>query len=303
MARSRGGGKQLRISIIGAGRLGTALALALRDSGHEIAAVVTRTQKGAARAKRILGGAIPRLTRDTLSDLPPSDVSLIATPDDEIGNSSEDLLKLGIAQRRTVLLTSGALSSQIIQPLKHGGSHVGSLHPLVSVSESRKGAEALRGGYFCVEGDRAATTVARRIVRDLDGKAFSVRTGKKALYHAAAVMSSGHLVALVDLATQMLNECGLTKSEARKVLLPLVQSTVNNLVASEPARALTGTFSRGDRSTVKRHLEALSETRLADALAAYIVLGRHSLIIAKRRADNPAFEKLRKILNAIKTDE
>ncbi|HLA12443.1 MAG TPA: DUF2520 domain-containing protein [Pyrinomonadaceae bacterium] len=275
--------RELRFSIIGAGRLGTALALALQSNGHQIASVVNRTRKGAARAIRVLGSAVLPLTAESLSDLPPADVVLITTPDDEIRGAAQALSRLSLERRRTVLHSSGALSSEILLPLGKSGSHIGSLHPLVSISEPRAGAIALKGCFYCIEGDRPATAIARRIVRELGGRHFSVKTDKKALYHAAAVMSSGHVVALLDLAMEMLVRCGLTKAEARKVLVPLVQSTLNNLLATDSERSLTGTFSRGDRSTVKEHLKALGSARSEVALAAYRVLGRHSLTLAKRR--------------------
>jgi len=59
-------------------------------------------------------------------------------------------------------------------------------------------------------------------------------------------MASPHLVALFDLAAEMLSACGISKKSARQVLLPLVESTVNNLMVMNPEQALTGTFARGD---------------------------------------------------------
>ena len=109
-----------------------------------------------------------------------------------------------------------------------------------------------------MEGDATAKRVARSIVRDLEGHSFHVPADSKPLYHAAAVMASGHVTALIALATEMLVQCGLDQKTARRVLLPLLESTVANLSVSEPANALTGTFARGALVTVRRHLHALS---------------------------------------------
>ena len=163
--------------------------------------------------------------------------------------------------------------------------HTGSLHPLVSISEPRAGAEKLRGAFYCVEGDAAANRVARSIVKDLQGHSFHIASNSKPLYHAAAVMASGHVTALVSLAADMLVQCGLDEKTARRILLPLLESTVANLSISEPAKALTGTFARGDLVTVRRHLQALSNERLTEALAAYKLLGRRSLALAKNKVD------------------
>src|SRR5438445_1791562 len=181
---------------------------------------------------------------------------------------------------RTVLHTTAALSATILAPLAAVGLHIGSLHPLVSVSDPVSGAANLREASYCLEGDRAALRVARAVVRDLGGQSFSIDSRNKGLYHAAAVMASGHMVALFDIAAEMLVRCGVDQKSARRVLMPLVESTVKNLLSSDPAHALTGTFARGDLATVQRHLEALIANGLFDGLRAYHLLGRRALELA-----------------------
>ena len=122
--------------------------------------------------------------------------------------------------------------------------------------------------------------MAKSIVRDLGGKSFSIRSEDKPLYHAAAVMTSGNVVALFDVALEMLGQCGLTPKTARSILLPLIASTVRSLETKDPVQALTGTFSRGDVETVKRHLDALKNNK--DALDLYRLLGRRSLKLTKK---------------------
>jgi predicted short-subunit dehydrogenase-like oxidoreductase (DUF2520 family) len=100
-------------------------------------------------------------------------------------------------------------------------------------------------------------------------------------------MASGHVLALYDLATEMLERCGLERENARQVLLPLLQSTLSNLSRSDPARALTGTFARGDVATVRRHLQALSSDGLLEALEVYKLLGARSLKLAARSGLDP----------------
>lgn len=287
------------VSVVGSGRLGAALARALFLSGYEIEAVVARRPARARRAAALLGPSTLALTANQLHRLPASKIIFITTPDDQILGTAEELALQGKATRgRTVLHTSGALSSsEVLAPLAPKGFNVGSLHPLVAVSEPLTGSGNLRGAFYCIEGDTAASRVARSIVKDLKGHSFNIPSRYKPLYHAAAVMSSGHVVALFELATEMLTQCGLDSKTARRVLLPLLESAVANLSKSEPAEALTGTFARGDFATVQRHLEALSGKRFDEALAAYKLLGRRSLELAQERLD----PKIRKqILRALK---
>jgi predicted short-subunit dehydrogenase-like oxidoreductase (DUF2520 family) len=294
-----------QLSIIGTGRLGTALAIALAHEGYSIAALVSRHRESAKRAARLSGDsldvpsrvmAVKELADPPALELLRSQLLLIATPDDQIISVAKTLAKLRLEGSRaaTVLHTSGALSSTILSPLRDKGWSTGSLHPLVSVSEPKAGARLLRGAFWCVEGDQRAVRLARTIVRDLDGKSFSISSQKKPLYHAAAVMVSGNVTALFDVALEMLGDCGLTRSQARNALLPLLSSAVGNLEKLDPARALTGTFARGDVETVKRHLEVLKNNRAAREI--YRVLGLRSLELSGSRLDPGVVERIKRLI-------
>jgi predicted short-subunit dehydrogenase-like oxidoreductase (DUF2520 family) len=106
------------------------------------------------------------------------------------------------------------------------------------------------------------------------------------------------MTALFDLSLGMLNRCGLSPNRARKVLLPLVKSSLENLASQTPADALTGTFKRRDIATVRKHIAAIEAQRLHDALMAYAVLGEHSLALTGSRA-NRRTREIDKILSDI----
>src|SRR2546423_12459365 len=97
-------------------------------------------------------------------------------------------------------------------------------------------------------------------------------------------MASPNLTALFDVSAEMMTRCGLSMHDALQVLLPLVRSTVDNLAHQKPARALTGTFKRGDIGTMKKHLDAIASQRLTDALIAYAVLGKRSVKLSSLTA-------------------
>jgi predicted short-subunit dehydrogenase-like oxidoreductase (DUF2520 family) len=285
-------------SIIGAGRLGTAIALGLKDRGYRIVALVGRNvpSKDAGLPLHTI-----RLSASQLDRLPKSELILICTPDDVIETVALDLATRQPQRGATVLHTSGALSSEILRPLSTAGFHVGSIHPLVSVSEPKQGVKSLIGANFCIEGDARALKLARNIVRDFGGQSFSIPSDKKSLYHAAAVMSAGHVVALFDLAAEVLARCGLKRAEAQKMLLPLVRSAVDNMQIKTPEDALTGPFSRGDVATVIEHVKALKDLDVAEAKSVYRSLGQRSLKLASDRSIKPAFKKeLQRALDQLK---
>ena len=286
-------GQKLSISIVGAGRLGTALAMALHEAGHRINLVVAKHAASAKRAARLAGGQGVALSAKQFRELAPkhrelleqSSLIVIATPDDVIAVTAEELAALlksrtAPASAPIVLHTSGALSSRVLEPLRKLRISVGSMHPLVSISEARSGAEWLSRAFFSVEGDTAARRMGKRIVRDLGGQAFTIAASDKPLYHAAALMASPNLTALVDIALEMLSRCGLSANRSRRVLIPLLESTIENLTTADPSRALTGTFKRGDVATVRKHVDAISSQKLFDALEAYVLLGRRSMKLA-----------------------
>ncbi|GAC1402871.1 MAG: hypothetical protein NVSMB56_17850 [Pyrinomonadaceae bacterium] len=196
---------------------------------------------------------------------------------------------------------SGALASEVLAPLRACGYSVGSIHPLVSISEPIAGAENLRGANFCIEGDTKALKFARRIVKDFGGTVFSIKPADKPLYHAAAVLTAGHTIALFDVALNLLETCGIESSHAQKILLPLLRSTVENLATQTPAHAMTGTFARGDVATVSKHLTAFKRNKTTrEASEIYKSLGLHALKLTHERGlDMKLIRAIEKLLKRI----
>lgn len=300
---SPGPAKERSVSIIGAGRVGNALGLALQANGYQIEVVVNKRTNTARQAARAFGPKtlalsaiqLTKLSAGQYDRLNRGSLLLISTPDDIIAATARQLAAIfrskpaGFSRRKGIsgirgvaLHTSGALSSDVLAPLRGAGFAVGSLHPLVSISESRSGAKLLAHAFYSVEGDPAAVRAAKLAVRRVGGQSFTIDSHRKALYHAAAVTAAPNMTALFDIAVEMMGRCGLSEVRARQVLLPLVESTLKNLETQAPAQALTGTFKRGDVATVRKHLAALESADLPQALAAYVLLGQRSLLLARR---------------------
>ncbi len=310
------------VSIIGAGRVGTALGLALKAANYRVEIVVTKHRVSAQRAAKLIGPQTVGLAEAQLDGLSRSQVAsfnrasliIIATPDDVVAPVANRLVTVfrlksfGLGRREksapsVVLHTSGALSSEVLAPLRKLGFGIGSLHPLLSISDPKSGADLFSRAFFSVEGDAPAERLARSIVHNLGGQAFSIPAGAKALYHAAALTASPNMIALFDMALEMLSSCGLSRRRAQQVLLPLVESTLANLKVRDPKWALTGPFKRGDAATIRRHIAAMRSANLHDALAAYALLGRRSLALAKsQKANRSGHEAITRILSALIDD-
>jgi predicted short-subunit dehydrogenase-like oxidoreductase (DUF2520 family) len=268
------------VSIIGVGNAGGALALALARVGYTVETLIHKSPRIARKIK------LREIARAKLAEWPKidavsSEILIIAVPDPSIGVVSHQLESL-LGRGQIVLHTSGSLTSSELSNLTHLGCHTGSIHPLVSISDPFQGAEQFHRAYFCIEGDRRALGVARGLVKALNGKSFTIDQSKKALYHAAAVTSAGHVAALYDVAIEMLSNCGVTKRESAKMLFPLIQSVVHNLEQRSTEDALTGSFSRLDVAAFERHVASF-RTLSNPVRQLYFALAERSLDIVERR--------------------
>ncbi len=270
------------LAIVGAGRVGSALGRRLSEVGWKIGAVVTRSEASARRAVRFIGAgkACAGMTTRILA----SRVILIATPDDEIAHVAQDLARIGEAQLAgsVVLHTSGAMDSEVLEALRERGAKVGSLHPLQSFSGVA--VPSLEGRIFTIEGETQAVRVARRIARALGGSPVRIAGSKKLLYHAAAAMAAGHVLAVEEAATQLLVSLGMKRSEAVRGLLPLTRQVLENFERLGPRTAWTGPLSRGDYKIVRAHLNALQNSPREFA-PAYATLNR---LAARVLSQDPA---------------
>jgi predicted short-subunit dehydrogenase-like oxidoreductase (DUF2520 family) len=271
------------ISIIGAGRLGRSLGRRLREQGWKIHIVVTRSQATARRAVRSIGGGrgLSELSAGVFS----APIILIAVPESAVASIVNRLASFGEAnlQGKTVLHTSGALNSNDLARLRSLGAAVGSIHPLQTFSGV--GIPPLEGRIFVVEGDPAAIRLARGMTRALGGQPVQLAAFRKSLYHAAAVISAGHVLALEETAIRIFVSLGMKRREALKALLPLTRQVLENLERVGPRAAWTGPLARGDYSVIAMHEDALKPLPL-EYLDAYRAVHRLAARVLARDADS-----------------
>jgi len=261
------------VGIVGAGRAGLGLAVALRRARIALLGVHGRRERPMPAGVRLSVGPVPPWLGE-------AGVVVLAVPDDALPGCAAELARAGgPAAGAAVLHLSGALASDVLAPLAARGAATGSMHPLVAFGpDPAAAARQLAGAAFALEGELAAVGVADAIVRRIGGTPVTLPPELKPRYHAGAVFASNYLVGLVAAAARLLESTGMGAETALGALLPLVRATVANVEAVGPAAALTGPIARGDAATVRRHLMALSH---ADA-DLYKAVGRETLRLARK---------------------
>lgn len=262
-----------RIAIVGPGRLGAALALELSRAGYRVSEIVSRSGSTSRRAARQLAGRL-RARASTGSEAR-LDAELIwfCVADRDIARVAGDLAKRTHWKGKVALHSSGALSSDELDVLRRHGAAVGSVHPLMTFV--RGSIPSLKNVPFAVEGDAAATRLARRIARNLGGEAFTIRQRDKLTYHAWGAFASPLLIGLLVSAEQVGRATGISSAQARKRILPIVLQTIANYSALGPAKAFSGPLVRGDAEIVRQHLKALRSIPMSEDV--YLSLARAAI--------------------------
>lgn len=273
------------VTIVGIGRIGGALSLALAEAGYKIDSLIYRNPAIAKLVAAIIEPA-PRMSAFSDEWVEGADIVILTVSDPAIASVASECVGK-ISSNSVVLHTSGSLTSEALKVIAESGGSVGSMHPLVSIANPLTGKDSFREAYFCVEGDEAATNAASEMASALGGIPFSIETKMKSLYHAAAVTSCGHFVALIDAAVEMLTDCGIEKAHAQKMLLPLIRSTIDNLASQGIDGALTGSFARADLAAVERHIKAIDLSEKDEIKEIYSLLGDRSIEIARRNGADP----------------
>ncbi len=244
------------IAIVGPGKVGTALGILALHAGLNVTTVGGRDARKTRQAAMRIGSSVRACN---VAQAGGAGLILITVSDDAIAQVAEELAASeAIRPGDIVAHCSGALPSSVLQPLANLGCHIASIHPLQTFPTVEAALDKLPGTYFFCEGDARAVAVLMKFVATIGGKPVKMNPKGKALYHAAAVMACNYLVTLMDAAQALVEGAGIKPGPALAALEPLVRSTVDNVFAMGPGKALTGPIVRGDIETVRRHMQAIA---------------------------------------------
>jgi predicted short-subunit dehydrogenase-like oxidoreductase (DUF2520 family) len=263
-----------RVFIIGPGHVGRGLFRAFRASGVEVTGLHGKRPSG-----------INTSTGEIPADAARSNVVLLCVRDAQLDDAIAEVAaatKDGrIARGSVILHTSAIAEPAALGPLGTAGYPGGTFHPLVPFSDPEISAELLRKAWIGIDGENAARNASRRLAGHLGARTLEIPPGKKAAYHAAAVISSNFPVVLASVAGHLLHEIGIPDASAYQAVESLMSGALANMKRSLPDDALTGPVVRGDLETVGKHLHALGGHSTARDV--YRAMSAAAAEIAQRR--------------------
>jgi predicted short-subunit dehydrogenase-like oxidoreductase (DUF2520 family) len=281
----------MKIGFIGAGKVGTAFGLYMKDCGHTIVGYVSKhfysAQESAERTKSVAYA-------DVASLLLVCDVVLITTPDTQI----EGVLQ---ANRTSIKESScglghmsGALTSDIFQDLSVSRA-LFTLHPLQAFATVDKGRQDLKTCTFVMEGNAQGINLAKKLMDRCDNKLITLRKEDKALYHGAACVASNYLMVVTALAEEMINSFDPEGHMGLGAYRNLMVGAIDNAIAYGSKTALTGPIARGDLETIRQHLGAMENEQMKKD---YSTLGMMTVKLAsKEKLTDPVLrEQFTKVL-------
>ena len=259
---------RLRVGVIGAGRVGTALAVALSRAGHKIVAASAVSDASRERVRRYLSGT-PVIQPADVADA--ADLVLLTVPDDALpglvhGLAATDAPLMG----RMLVHASGRHGLAVLEPATQQGALPLALHPVMTFTGRADDADRLAGICFGVTAPAVLRPAAEVLVMEMGGEPVFIAEADRNLYHAALAGAANHLVTQVVQAEDLLAKAGV--GQPARMLGPLLSAALDNALRFGDA-ALTGPVARGDADTVAGHVAAL-RAEAPEALPAYLALAR-----------------------------
>ncbi|BBZ30616.1 oxidoreductase [Mycolicibacterium madagascariense] len=269
---------RLTVGIVSAGRVGTALGVALERAEHVVVSCSAISRRSRERAERRLPDTRVLPVPDVAANV---ELLILAVPDVELASLVAGLAATGAVRPGTIVVhTSGANGIGVLAPLAALGCIPLAIHPAMTFTGSDEDVIRLSGACFGITAaDEVGSAVAQSLVLEIGGEPFGVREEDRALYHAALAHGGNHLTTVLLDAVEALRSAlrgqELLGQEAvgdapggiaERVIGPLARASLENALQRGQA-ALTGPVARGDAAMVTAHLRALESVDSALAQA------------------------------------
>lgn len=285
-----------RLNIIGGGSVGAVLGRLWHDaSALEIGDVLNRSEASAQCAVNFIGGG---RVIGHIEELNPSDLYLIGTPDDVIGEIDQQLAASGALRPGDLVFhCSGALPAAHLINSATAGALIASVHPIKSFAAPERVVESFEGTFCGIEGSPDGVEILGKLVTAIGGELLPIDSSAKTLYHGASVFVCNYLTALMEIGLRTFGAAGIERETACRAMAPMIRNTIENVLLDGTVSALTGPIARGDIRTVSRQLAEISEWNpgVGDL---YRILGRVAVELSEKKgaASKSSLEAIQTLL-------
>jgi predicted short-subunit dehydrogenase-like oxidoreductase (DUF2520 family) len=255
----------LRIGLIGAGALGTAMAYRLHQKGFDVTSIISRNEATVRRLGLKINCA---RTGKNFKLLDTCNFIIIAVPDAQVKSVAKTIKQIPFQNSNVILVhTSGSLNAVSMKRRNQNSRSKlfsASMHPMQSFPAKMKWSKRalenhFRNIYFGIEGDAAAIPIVKQLVKNIGARSLIIPNKKKELYHMGGVVTSNFMVALAHIAMKIYEKIGLNEKTTLQLLRPIMFQTLENLQQLGIADSLTGPVVRNDLSTISNHSRILKQ--------------------------------------------
>lgn len=278
----------MKIGFIGAGKVGFTLGKYFTEHGVSISGYYSQNPLSAKEAAAFTNTRSYETLERIVED---SDTLFLTVPDGQIKNIWDCMRQLFIVNK-IICHCSGLLSSAVFSGINEAHAYGYSIHPLFAVNHKLTSYKELSQAFFTIEGNETYLDKMISFVEYLGNPVQVISKEDKPLYHAAAVLVSNQVQALVQQGESMLMQCGFSKKQAEKALMPLFLNNALHIEETGIEKSLTGPIERNDVDTVKMHLNVLknSDREL------YILLSKKLVEIAMEKHPERSYKEMKKEL-------
>ena len=285
----------MKIGFIGAGKVGTGLAISLSKNNYPIIGVYDAIKQAAEAFSQTINCEVMNNPQEVANN---ADLVFITTPDSYI---EQVCSSVKWRSKQYVIHCSGANTVHLLKCAKEKGAFVGVFHPGLSFADTQKAANDIAGSTFDIEAEEPTLDVLKEIAATLGSYWVEISSEEKPVYHVAVECTSLFVMLLFRISADMMQAMGISEEQAVRAALPMIRGTANNIENLGTSQPLTGPADRGDTETIKKHIDGLLKI-YPDALPLYRELVRQNITYAKKHevVDDEMSDKLLHLINEYK---
>ncbi|MBK50276.1 MAG: DUF2520 domain-containing protein [SAR202 cluster bacterium] len=287
--------KQSHIGFIGAGKVGTSLAIALDQANYNVTGAYSKSISSANNVSAAISNC--QTYQDIQALASNCEVLFITTPDDSIESTANSFEP---NPHNSLVHCSGAKTINVFNSAISKNIPVGSFHPMQAFSSIENGVKSIPGTTFGIEGTGEVQSYLHEVAKELGGVPVFIQSEYKALYHLSGVILGNLLASLAAISANLWSQMNIDSDTALQALTPMISQVAINLNTSGIPKGIAGPYVRGDIGTVKSHLNALLQYS-PNLLPLYCELALAGLPYAQMNGlSNEHYINIKKLLESYK---